>query len=368
MKFKIPFLNQGTYSKALITELSNNLSNYNQEVKDKVKWRPVKSILSANSSTYAIQNWENFARSLSDLTGKLTVLIAPEQIEDYKGFNNWLATAIESPISDILRLMIIDFKGGPMFKSLYNLPTVQVIDANLDMRHAMKEVAIAAGGANPGTQFQCHFIDLSKAASKKDMKKVEQFANKALEIAVAQQWFHLQIAVHTTVGTAYLNNKENDQAIHAFQSAENIARKAMERKEDNANKLLANTLFSIGAAYIGKKQFNKSTECYQQIPEFLEEKEDAYLLMEAWRMTAYSYRQRRNNTDAINCYTKAYNIGKRLDPKQRPNSTLPFIGKQLIRLYDKKFDAQKSESIERQMVELLGKDWKNLHTPKQVKN
>ena len=112
---------------------------------------------------------------------------------------------------------------------------------------------------------------------------------------------------------------------------------------------------------VHKKAFAKASEKYNQIHQFLDEKEDTYLLMEAFRMSGYCYEQRRNYSDAVKCYQRALDIGGQLDEDLRRKSTLPYIGKQIIRLNIKRLAVHKSDAVERQLEKLVGKDWKTLN-------
>lgn len=361
LKFQASFKNKKNYGKELVKELSEKVKNYNLQYPDKINWSPSKFTSKGPDSYYPIANWVKFSKSLKDLEGKLTIYLSPDLNEDLGAFQDWLAEAVEEGIPDVIQLMVFDYKHSPYLSNLANQKRVRLIDADLDMPQAMKEIAISTGGSDPGTQYQCHFIDLSKAATRGNVKKAQRHANAAMEIAIKENWKQLQIAVRVTMGSAFLNNKMKEEALNEYEEAELIARKSFENKEENAQKLLTNTLFSVGAALVHKKAFAKASEKYNQIHPLLDEKEDTYLLMEAYRMSGYCYEQRKNYSDAVKCYQRAIDIGAQLEADLRRKSTLPYIGKQIIRLNLKRLAVHKSDPVERQLEKLVGKDWKTLN-------
>lgn len=366
LKFEAPFVDSNQYARALFDELATNISNYRAQPANHqitINWQP--QLFNGYKQTqpnFFFSNIAGFAKGIQDFEENVLVYLAPAEVKNFPAFEDWIATAIEDRLPDGLRLMLVDFNRN---QKLSRLPKrfnkeVQIIVPELDMPQAMKEIATAAGGNHPGVQFQHHFIDLSNAAARGDVKKVESSSNKALSIAMDQGWTHLQVAVFTTVGSAWLGKGDYKKALTEFESAEKIAKTSYEGGDALAGRLLANTLFSKGAVYVTQKNYGIGATTYESIVPVLEKVQDPYLSMEAWRMAAFCHENGSNYTKATECNQKAFLLGESLEEDIRKHSTMPFIATSLIQLYERRAAHQQADEVEQKMTLFFGRDWKSL--------
>lgn len=365
LKFEAPFQKKQTYTRALFDELVQNVTSYranDNPTQVAINWQPkVWAKHKQEQPDFFLQNIAGFAKGVEDLESNILIFLAPPSVYSFEDLEAWLIRAIELGIPKQVRLMLVDFEQNQQFKKLVKQFPKQVmsISPQLDMPQAMKEIAIAAGGNKPGAIFQNHFIDLTTAASKGNMPKVERAANKAMAIATEQGWTHLQIVVLTTVGSAWMGQNDMKKALTQFEEAEKFARLAHKNEEDNASRHLANTLFSIGTIYVHTGKHRKGASTYEQVVPIMEAEEDIYLTMEAWRMAAYCHEQGNNYAKAIECNQAALHKGETLKKEQQENSTLPFIGAALVRLYKRRAAFRQIEEVEAKMKRLFGETWKD---------
>ena len=370
LKFERPFHQKSTYARSLFDELVEHVTDYRSEPADhkvKINWQPrLWSRTQQSQPDFFFVNLSEFAKGIEELEDKVLAYLAPPEVLDFKKLEDWLIDILEIGLPSNLQIMLVDFVDNPQFSKLSKAfpKKVKTIVPQLQMQQAMKEIAMAAGGNSPGAHFQNHFIDLTHAAAKGNMEKVERASNKAMQIAIEQGWTHLQIAVLTTVGSAWMGKNEFKKALKEFESAENIARDALRREEDTASRLLSNCLFSKGTIFVHLKQHSKGAKVYEEIVPLLEKQEDTYMTMEAWRMAAYCFEKGLNYSKAIECNEKAMQLANQLEEEQRQNSTLPFIAAALIRLNKRRASFGKADDIEEEMRKIYGADWRSRITLK----
>ncbi len=364
IQFLSVFEDKNTFGQQLVGELAELVNWYKEELGDDgepINWTPL-SMEDNSGPDVFIQNLSAFGNGLEDLDDPVVAFIAPTYMEDYKQMEQWLLKAIQSPVPSNVRFMVVDFIDNQIFPNLANDPTgkVMIIKPELDMKQAMKELALAGGSTHPGTQFQVIYTDLSHAATKGQMDKVERYAEKALEIVVAEGWYHLQVAVHTTVGTAWGNVKENEKALAAYEKAIKAAQLAIKHEDPVGAKLLANALFAKAAMLINMKAFEEANEVYESIVTITKEAEEHYLTMEAWRMAGFCLERSKQPEQAYTRYENAIETATLLEKEVLEDSTLPYTGEAMLKINDDCFnDRQKQTWIEERLSALLGDNWKS---------
>lgn len=364
IKFLSVFENQATFGQQLVGELTELVNWYKEELGDDgetINWTPL-SLEDNSGPDVFVQNLSAFANGLEDLDDPVVAFISPTYMEDYKQMEQWLLKALQLPMPSNVRFMVVDFIDNQIFPNLANDPTgkVMVIQPELDMKQAMKELALAGGSTHPGTQFQVIFVDLSHAATKGQMDNVQRYAEKALEIVVAEGWYHLQVAVHSTVGTAWGNVKENEKALEAYEKAVKAAKLAIKNDDPIGAKLLANALFAKASVLINTKDFETALEVYEGIADITTEAEEHYLTMEAWRMAGFCLERNKQPEQAYSRYENSVESAGLLDKEILEDSTLSYTGQAMLKINDDFFnDFQKTNWIEERLTALLGENWKS---------
>jgi len=366
IKFFTPFKREKNYSKSLVTELKMLVERYRNNDKTtgvEIKWQPLKAPSEfQNTPVEFTYNFSAFGKGLENLTASVVAFLNPTEVRDFKKLEKWIAQSIKSDIQDNVRLMIVDFIDNQQFHKLQKQfpELVMTIKPDLQMTEAMKELALAGGSNNPGTQFQVHFIELSKAATKGNMEQVETCANRAMEIAVAEGWLHLQVAVYQAVGSGYLSKKNYNKALTKFESSIRIAKTSFRQGEKIGGTLLANALFAKGAVLVNQQNYEEALSIFEEIVPVTQKDENHHLTMEAYRMIGFCQEKNKAHRAAFDSYIKAMETGELLDEAIQPNTTLPDTGETLLKLNDKHFnDLQKEKWIEERMKRLLGEDWKS---------
>ena len=373
VKFYASFRRPSNYSKSLVKELNMLVEGYRNNEKTtgvQIKWRPLRAPAEfQNTPVEFTHNFSAFAKGLEDLEYSAVAYLNPAEVRDFKKMENWIAQAIKSGIQDNVRLMIVDFVENQQFKKLpVQFPElVMTIQPKLQMTQAMKELALAGGSNNSGTQFQLLYIELSKAASKGEMEKVEKYADRAMEIAVSEGWLHLQVAVYQIVATAWLEKKDLEKSMQSFDNAIKIAKTAVRQEDPIGRKILANALFGKAAILVNQKDYEAAGEIYESIIPVTQEEKDHYLTMEAFRMVAFCFEKKRKYDLAFSNYQNAIAAGENLDAEIQPNTTIADSGKALLRINDDHFNDNKKEDwINRKMTELLGENWQSLTLENQM--
>lgn len=363
IKFGAPFMSRFEYSNSLAAELNALVENYREEMGEKsvpIRWQLDKgSEAEQKTSKIFTHNLSAFGKSLEDLETNVLAFLAPTEIRNFPKMETWLLEAIQEGIPGNVRFMLVDFIENRVFNKLTDQPAVMAIQAKLEMAQAMKELASAAGSDNPGTHFQIIFIDLTKAASKKDMGKVEIYANQAMEIAVAQGWLHLQVAVYMTVGSAWMQQKNNEKALKSFDAAIRLGENAKNLKEPVAGKLLSNALFAKAAVYVSIGNYENAATIYESVVPVTVEDKDHYMTMEACRMAGFCNERIKSLDKSYVNYQNAIEAAEQIEKEMLQDSTLHYVGTALLKINDERYgDRTKAVWIEEKMSSLLGATWK----------
>ncbi len=88
------------------------------------------------------------------------------------------------------------------------------------------------------------------------------------------------------------------------------------------------------------------------------EAKDQRATLDCWRLTSYCLEQSGKTKPAWDAGLKGFEVGKAMDARTRKTSTLPYLAEGLMRLTEQPALQGYGPRMEKQIVELLGPDWR----------
>lgn len=292
---------------------------------------------------------------------KLGVAITPSEVLDPVGWQHWLRSLLHAGIPGELRFLVVDNAEYPLLDGLAGAEPVLVASepADLDMAGARTEIAAAAAGDDPGSQFRVHFVALTNAVGRGDMPEAHEAASRALAIAGEHGWMAMQVVVYVALGSGYVAGGHTDHALTAYRSARQAAHGAEEQGDPSAPKLLVQSWFGEGTALVSAGRFAEAAAVYMQAAPVAEASGDQLMTLEGWRMASYCHEQTGDVDSAWSCGQAALDAGAQLDDGMRAASTLPFVGQGLLRITSQGAYSGYADAVHARMVALVGPDWES---------
>jgi len=106
---------------------------------------------------------------------------------------------------------------------------------------------------------------------------------------------------------------------------------------------------------------NKAMECFEKAVEIGEKINNDVLQMECLRLIGQLKDYRISLSSSMPYYEKSVEIGKRLPREAVRDSSLPYTASLLLKKYGK--SSYKGEVLDKEMSELIGKDWQEIVKP-----
>jgi len=360
--FDCPFLNIEEYNIALVDELKNQLSAYQEAFSDEpmpTTWQPAPPPEYDIDEVYFIENFNTFLESLTDLEDNLVLYLSPQKVTSFSKWDLWLNNVLEKSHNPRLKFMLIEPLEDIWFPMLYQkFPDATLpILAELDMPGAMQEVAAGVNPSLPGAQFQKFFLKLANFIGKGKIEKAALVGQDALQLARKEGWQDLRVAVLMQLGNGWFQQGDISRSIAHYERADIIADSLHKKGDKSGTKLLIQVRFGKGSVYISTSDYNQAIQCYQGIVPLATAIKDHFSLMETYRMSAYCYECTKDYEQAWECNQLALTTSQSLEEKLRQNSTLPYVGQALLRLNVRLGDKDTENTIRQQMIALAGNNW-----------
>lgn len=359
LRLATPFADPDTYTAELRSAL---LDQYEQARPDLIAesvpadWRCPPSTDPSPDSIASISH--SLQRHYQDLIQHLALVLLPEQIKDPITWQSWIAQLTQAATSESVRIVILDHVRTPRFAALMALPQARSVAAALDMPGALLEISQAAGRLDrPEGQFRHLNLQMMNALSQGDLDDAAALGQRALSVADAQPWPHLVVSVHFALGAGFLSASRFADAIERFQAAALHAGQAAQAGDPSGPALLARSLLSLGAAFLGSGDYFAAAHAYQQAGTAAEQMGDRLLQLEGFRMAAHCREARRELDGAWACALRGLDAAEAMDPAARARSTLPFLGRELLALMKHAGPVDRKDAADRRMRTLLGSGW-----------
>lgn len=363
IRFDAPFEDRETYPRALTASLAEQMEESRAvlfEAGLPTDWRCPEDRPGESGLETLVGASLSFQHVFQGKFLLLVLVLQPSRIADAAAWARFLLDFARADLPPMLRAMVIDPLGQPLLGAiaLAERTRIKTVAPELNMPAALEELAETAAGSGPGHVFRKLFIKLTNAAQAQDTAKARKIAASALKIARSQKWFDLQTTVQMVLGALHLGTGAQAEALKAYREAIGAADAAAKAGIAGGDKLTLHSRFALAAALINDGDFRKAAPLYETIASMAEGQEDRFLEVEAWRMAAYCHQHLGDPRNALRCGNRALQAGEAMDPELRPNSTLPFVGQQMLDLLHMHGSGEPyAQGVRDWMRALVGPDW-----------
>jgi hypothetical protein len=238
--------------------------------------------------------------------------------------------------------VVIDTAEAPQLEPLaqHGGATVMSVVAKLDIAGATAELAGGRDPAKPDNQFRQLFVALGEASGAGRIDEAKHVGAQALQLARAQRWPQLELAVHMLLGSTLISAGTGFDAIGQFTAADDAAARCDGIDGLDATRLRLTAQLGLGAALVSVQGHVEAARVYdgaaglaRGLAKQPEPPPDAAIqLLECWRMAAYCHERSGAIEQAWTAGLAALDAGETIAADQRPHSTLAWAGDALIQL------------------------------------
>lgn len=307
----------------------------------------------------------DFTKLTDALTGYFVAYLLPDQVKDQHAWLAWIERLLQMPIPDKIRFMLKEDERQPVFENLLqDYPKrIKLLVPDLDMGEVMKQILEEAAQGredDPGMLFRKAMLDLGQAAGKKQIVEAEKAAETAFSIAREAQWPHLQIATLFTLGNAYIGVKDFEKAIVQYRRAQEVAAQYEAEAPEMAGQLRVQAIMGEAGCHLGKQDFEVGAKVYARAGEPARNIGKPHLELEAWRMAAFCNQYQKDYRQAWYYYREAWEAGKKMDASMRLTSTMPYVGQAMLDIHPNADTNIRPYELEDEINALLGENWQKL--------
>lgn len=309
-----------------------------------------------------------FARTLvslhqyhRSLMERLAIFLTPDSVADPGELEKWLFRLLAGNMPEAIRLLLVDRQDEPILARLAEKDPkrVQTIPINLDMPSAVVELSRGeAASFGPDARLRRHMMGLSNAGNSHDLEGADREANAAIAVCKEQGWPQLGVSVLLMLGGVRLGADRPDLALEAYSRAARAAEAAGKQERPEAPNLLLQSRLAEGACLLKMGEYARAAETYSAAGPLAESLENWFCAYESWRMAAFC-KQTLGENDAIwPAAAKGLAAAEKIEPGQRPNSTLPYFAQALLAAAEG--DDKRRDGVRKRFEKLLGPEWESM--------
>lgn len=298
--------------------------------------------------------------SFGDYVHNIVLVITPARVHSADEYTHWWKSCCDIHARydwpENLKLVLFDTEKNSTLAALaHNNPQhFYSVDAPVDMSAAINAVLRNVDDGSPTAAFRQLTVDLQKAVGKGDKPALEKSAAAAIALAQQHRWFDMWVVTLLTRAAGYLHFQAYELALADYRNAQLIAAQGVQENVPGCNKLQLQSMICEGTCLFSAERFAEAANAYAKGAQEAEQQDDAMLTLEGWRMASFSMERLKEKQSAWSFAMKALEAGRKMEPEQRSQSTLPFVGQALLRLSP---NSEVDNQIKFNFAELLGADW-----------
>ncbi|MGH9631116.1 MAG: hypothetical protein ACRD7E_22645, partial [Bryobacteraceae bacterium] len=267
--------------------------------------------------------------------------------------------ALVTRLPETIRLTCVDRIESPLLERLAESSSNRVVTIapELDMPGAMTQLAEGSKPSGPGADFRGIFMQMAQLLPGGNMKEILPKADAALRIVRHEGWAGLEVAIHSMVAAAYLQGGSTSEAVSCYRAAGTAAEAARAKSDPAGAKLLLQSRLGEAAALIQSGSYSEAAQLYREAIPLAEETREPLMKLESLRMAGYCHVQNSEHEMAWNCLWRALDAAEEVERDVRPQSTLPYVGNELLRLAEGPGNDGQRNAIHARMTALMGEGW-----------
>ena len=348
------FTDAKQYGESLVKELKETYTEIRKKTPDIPEWEEIPNVpQQVKTDAYKAVKAIEFLHSSLFKDRKIFIHLSPLHISDIKAFEAWLQEWTELIAAKEIKVVITDHCNFPAFSNLpYKRKEFRV---RIDIQNLMNNIAAQTNNkkGSPETNYQQQILIASNFLSNSKNEEAVVALEKAIRIAQRQNLVEAQASARLMKAQTLRVMNKKDEAQEEFQEILKIA--------GGDTYFGAQMYMNYGVFLLTTAKKNKAMQCFEKAVEIGEKINDDALQMECLRLIGQLNDFRLSLKSPMPYYEKSVEIGKRLPKEAVRDSSLPYTASLLLKKYGK--SSSKGEALDKDMSELIGKDWQDLIKP-----
>ena len=310
--------------------------------------------------------WNEFLRFKSCITGmeeRNFCIYFPPTLPDKPSLAGWFRLVLKEGVPAGIRLVTIDDAN----KRAIPLPSngmVKHLKAEFDLKAAinneMDKECDTYDSTSLDSRYRKQVRNVMEVTIKRDCHILDKEVRTLLAITNEMQELSVKIATPLVVSQAYYNIGKSDKSMKYADEAIRLSGEAMLKGDVNGYPIWKVSMFQKAAILVGQKEWGKAAEIYRTVAEKATEQQDAFYIMEGYRMCGYLMYELRKKESAFEYFLLSLAGGSYLEKRIRRESTFLFSAYLALLLGKDVRSPREVKAIEEQLYIWLGDDWESL--------
>ncbi len=294
-----------------------------------------------------------------DYFDHVTLVLMPEEIESLQIWTDILDAPFKSGHwSPAVRMLVLDWTPDCRLSGWADKHGSQVVTQSpvLDINGLPLEILQQLKSTGPGAEFRSSFIQLNRLANGGAIQQVQNVAERAIQIAVENQWFALVAVVHLVVGSTMAKHGEIKQMIEAYRAANRAAYQISVTDPSRVKMMLASGMAEASGKIAGA-EYREARNLYHEAAIIAERSKDPNMAFEAHRMACFCAQQSKEFDVAWEHARSALSSARNIDGHIRSKTTVPYLLNDLERMLKAPGSTVRNFDLQRECEQLLGKNY-----------
>jgi tetratricopeptide (TPR) repeat protein len=243
----------------------------------------------------------------------------------------------------------------------------------LNMREALDNDMDKNSGSfnpvDPGNKFDKQLRVTMECATKKDENRLEKEVKKLYACSGELKQRDIEMSTPLIASQAYYMTGNHEQSLFHVDKSIALSQEAMSTDRDDqvAFAVWIASMYRKGAILSGLKKRKEAILIYEAVAEEATVRHEVFHVMESYRMSGYLYYELLDNEEALQRFLLSIYAGSYLAIDIRRQSTFLYAACLALLLCRKIREVEDVETLERQLNEWLGADWRELVEGKRMK-
>lgn len=365
-----PFEDEDTFSAAIIKDwlqtYDNSADLFRQlEEEASFQWdsQPYRKALAGLNGhpldELLLQLLDSFRKALPGDDVQLALTLLPRLVSDQRGLKNWMVKLLNKGIPAGVKLVVFDLAGNEQL-ALHERQfpgQVHSMHVPLDLMGAIQKLAKSGNPNDPEIGLRTCMFEMGAAMKDKDVKRLHEWGQKALEIAQRSGNKGLFATAHISYAGMLFYFKKDPQLPQLLERGQRIAKQGHQQGDPACLPLLIQFYGYQGAFAQLRRRFDEAIDWFIQQARLAKEHQFSQQAVNAWYQAAELCR-RKNTARYYTVLEEAYQDGLALEDDEISTSLYIYVLRDYYDFVHAKKIQETIRQIDEKMGRLFGENWK----------
>lgn len=310
--------------------------------------------------------WSEFLRFKSCLQGadeRNFCIYFPPSLPDGSSLTGCFRTILKEGVPKGIRLVTIDYAEKRKVKLSVNEQVI-CLKPQFDLEAAINNEMDKESGTYDSPGFDSRYRKQIRKVMDTTLQKNNSVLDKEVRVLLSISGETSEPTVHLAtpmiISQAYYIVGQFDKSFYYADETINLAGELMTKGDINGYPIWKVAMFQKAAVLVFQKKWDKGIEIYRQVAEEATRQQDAFYIMESYRMCGYLNYESGKKEEAFECYLLSLAGGSYLEERVRRESTFIYSAYMSLLLGNDVRTPEEVKNIEEQLEIWLGDKWHSL--------